>query len=126
MAFLIEATQIVFETLDTNIFTHRNFHIMNIECQDVFLEMHVQYHGDYFISIYKIIIIIYILLFPPGPYKKKKKDLKKIVPPNIVFSKIRIKTLELAFETLGICHICIFKNTLRLFFHLIFSKNKLK
>jgi len=61
-------------------------------------------HGDYFITITNILLFV-----PLAPHKKKKKYIKIIVPPNIVFSKIRIKPLELAFETLGICCICIFK-----------------
>jgi len=38
MTFWIDTIQIVFETLDTNICTHRSFHSLNIMCQNVFLE----------------------------------------------------------------------------------------
>ncbi len=38
MAFFIDTTKIVFETLDIITPTHRTFHVWNIACGDVFLE----------------------------------------------------------------------------------------
>jgi hypothetical protein len=59
--------------------------------------------------IHLVTILSLYIYFPDWPpQKEKKKDLKIIMPPNMFFSKIRIKPVELAFKTLGICHVCIF------------------
>jgi len=79
MTFWIDTKQIVFETLDRNIPTHRNFHSLNIMCQNVFLE-----------SMFNIMVIIlsqieYILFqiidiqffFHLALTKKKKRKIQK-------------------------------------------------
>jgi hypothetical protein len=48
MAFLIAATQVFFQTLDTYIPTHGRVPYIEYYVSRCFLEMHVQYHGSLF------------------------------------------------------------------------------
>jgi hypothetical protein len=78
--------------------------------------MHVQYHGDHVIT-NKISIVSdnkYSIFFPLGSHKKEKS--KNDSTTQYFFSKIRIKTLELAFKLLGGCHIYIYSKNLEVIF----------
>jgi hypothetical protein len=82
MTFWIDATQIVFETFDTNILAHRSFHSLNIMCQDVFLECMFNIMMIILSQIeYLLFQKINILFFSTCPSQEKNKN-KMIAPPN--------------------------------------------
>jgi nicotinamide riboside transporter PnuC len=91
MTFWINATQIVFETLDTNILARRSFHSLNIMCEDVFLEhmfnIMVIILSQIEYLLFQRINILFFSIWPSQKRKKEKKS-KNDSAPNIVFVKL--------------------------------------
>jgi hypothetical protein len=78
MTFWIDTKQIVFETLNTNIPTHRSFHSLNIMCQDVFLEHMFNIMVIILSQIeYLLFQIIIFYFFHLALTKKKKRKIQK-------------------------------------------------
>lgn len=77
MTFWIDTTQIVFETLDTNIPARRSFHSLKIMCQDVLLEHMFNIMVIILSQIeYLLFQRINILFLSTWPSQKRKKEKK--------------------------------------------------